>query len=192
MTALLLLGGCSAFSANWMSAKGGAPFRLGAVKSALWLEDSWSDPSDGEGAAWLLLTEAERGCGDLEDEMGGDVDREDSLVWDKSGVLAWFGFDVPSGESADWEGEYWSAYGQVLSYDEELQDRPVRTLSVVAWADGSVYETYGMQARGEIEGHGDKVVGTLDHELLKAKFQAEDCGQIEGSSWDDTGWYERR
>jgi len=46
---LLLLAGCTLFDGSAMSARGDAPFALGPVRSALWMESGWSDPEEGEG-----------------------------------------------------------------------------------------------------------------------------------------------
>ena len=74
--------GCSMFSPNSMSARGNAPFKLGKVASALWFEERWADPEDGEGAATILLVDKETDCDEFLEELDGSVDPKDSLLWE--------------------------------------------------------------------------------------------------------------
>jgi hypothetical protein len=176
---LLLLAGCT----NTMTPRGGAPFALGGVRSALWMETGASSPDRGVGEAIVLLASDEIGCSTLADTLGEGTDAADSVLWSGSGVLLWLAFYVPSGDAADFAGDYYAGtYG--ASYG--ASDAPERTFAALAWSDGSIYQTSGLGITTVTGVDDDTAAGRARTDLVEVRFHAEVCPPA--TRGDDTGW----
>ena len=176
------LGGCSP---NTLTSKGDAPYHLGGVRSALWMQAQGSDPDEGSASGVLILTSADYGCGAFEKELTGETDLEDAIWWKSEGLLASFAWVDPGGDDAGWEGSYF--VGGYLAY--YTSDETLRTMATNVFSDGTLFETYYSElGRGDITSHsGATVGGEITTETLHATFRAENCGALE-SEPTDTGW----
>lgn len=181
--------GCGLFAGpNYMRSKADLPFSLGKVQSALWIEevDTWDESEVAR--AELLLISAEVDCDDLEDDP---LDEEDGAIWEASGILASVRYSVWSHEGSidaddyDFEGVYWSGV-DVDEVGSEVESH--RSWWGGVFGEGTLLETYDPHGRIEITEHSeDTVRGTMETELLSARFELEHCGsRVEEHG--DTGW----
>ena len=197
---ILLLAACT-YSSRATSA---APFSLGKLKTALFAESRWSSPDSGNGSATLLLVDdASYGCSDLEAELNGESEPRDSITWKASGVLVDLEWWTNTGDNIGWEGEYWQgsySYAGYFYYDySEEGDGDQKTVSrrhmgSVAFADERVYQGNYLFGRLDVEsGDAQTVSGVAETEWWKARFEAENCGQVgeagptDGEETRDTG-----
>lgn len=184
---------------NKMSATSDAPFKLGSLKKALFAESRWSSPDTGSGNATLLLVDdASYSCSDLQSELSGDTDARDSITWSASGAVVDIDWWNNLGTNIGWEGDYYQgsySYSGYYYYDYAEEDDgdqkgvSRRQISSVAFADGQTFQ--GSYLFGHLEiasGDADAVTGRIDTEWWKAKFKAENCGQVgeDGPSESDT------
>lgn len=187
-----VVSGCGWFG-NSMRARGGAPFSLGSAKSSLWMESQWSDPDEGYGNATLLLTNADMDCGDLEDELTGEVDRDESVLYTASGLLLSVAWYDGGQDDEGYEGDYYSGLyplGYTWYYSDDAE--PVRVFNMTAFDDGHTWNDYYSLGRLEIGGYDDDglVSGKVRTDWVAASFRAEHCGDEPGRDPDDwdTGW----
>ncbi len=185
--------GCSLVMPNSMGTRGEAPFKLGSLTSALFFEGAYSDADEGYGQGILMLTDADMDCDDLEDELTGDTEQEDSVMWNHAGIAAVMTWMQP-GEDAGFEGTYVSGFYPYATYQwYEDPEVATRIFAATAFSDGVSYdEEYG-SGWLEISSAEDQIVGRLKTDWLKARFRAEDCGkepEDDSGSWSgsDTGW----
>ncbi len=177
---LVLTMGCS----NSMSARGDAPFKLGKVESALWLQDESSQPLEGYGRASLLLISKELSCSQF---MA--LENDDAVFWAESGIMATFrwsynAFEDSPEQDAGWEGTYYAGMDV-----DELWENNMGEVSRWFWgwafADGAVWSVYDDDGLATIEEYDTEVVGELGTALFEASFKAEDCGKE--AAVQDTG-----
>jgi hypothetical protein len=157
--------------ATWVKGDGDAPLELGAIKTALFVEDEENDESRAE--ASLLLVDGERDC----DDALGEWSDYGTVLYDGSGLT----FDLLWSTSADdpaafaWEGTWVSGYA--TAYTE------ARLLTGWLFADGWVHDAGN--AWVEVTEHDSDVVeGTFDSRWYKGAFEAENCGVGERDSED--------
>ena len=172
------LAGCSR---NTLTSTGDAPYRLGGVRSALWMQTGGSDPDEDDEQGYakgvLILTSADYGCGGFEKQINGETDLEDAIWWKSEGLLASFYWQDSNNGDPGWEGSYFA--GRYFAYDEAPDTMRMMTTSV--FSDGALFESYYSElGRGDITAYsGDTVGGEITTETLRATFQAENCGELE-------------
>lgn len=184
---------------NTMKATRDAPFSLGSLKSALFAESRWSNPDSGSGAATILLVDqAGFSCKDFADELNGFTEPQDSVTWKASGAVVELEWWNNTGANIGWEGDYYQgaySYSGYYYYDYTNEDGESETSQVdrrnmasAAFADERVYQGSYLFGRLTIDsGDADSVSGSIQTEWWKAKFEAENCGQVgdEGPSDGD-------
>lgn len=187
LLAPLLLSGCSllGLGGNHMRATGDAPFSLGKVASALWIEDAWADPAEGDGEGFLVLTTADIDCEDLAAELNGEVQPKDSFIVTERGIAVDVEWWDPRNRNAGFEGAYYSGL-YPLGYDEGPDAETFRYFQLSAFSDGATWSDDYSIGKAEITDYGDEVVGTLRSQWVKASFEAENCGKLESTYeyWD--------
>lgn len=180
---VVLLSGCGPPWGQWMRAKSPAPFKLGSVESALWLEASYSDTSHGQGRATLLLIDTPVSCADYqEDDFHDELFRASGIELSVSWRHRPFG---DSGDASDvgWEGVYFMGANVDALEDDGVTTRYFYGL---AFADGTVYDLEAGAGETELRGQSSELVwGQVDAPLFAARFRAENCGQE--SLEQDTG-----
>lgn len=183
---------CSLFVPNSMRARGDAPFSLGKVESALWMEDRWSDPDEGWGSGTLLLLDEGLDCDEFEDALRGETEDEDSFLAEASGVVAELAWLMPE-EDAGFEGTYYSGWYPYYSYAwYEDPSHAVRVFQSAVFSEGTIWQDDYETGRLEVKTLDDELQGSLKTDWIAARFAAEDCGKIpdlETSPADDTGGY---
>lgn len=191
---ILLLAGCSLFSANSLTARSGAPFSFEGVKSALFVLDASNRPEDGYAGGYLVLSSEELGCPAFTRDLVEHHTADSDILWEGSGMLAQLAWYALPARDAGWEGTYESGnYGQYFGYySYYYTNDPVelRMWEPLVWGDGELWSTYGSLGLLEITDYGqDEVVGKGSTEWLKFKFKAEHCGELEtvDPPDDDTG-----
>ena len=180
---LLLLLGCTS-----MRSTSDAPFDLGRLQSALWFESAWSSPDDGWGNATVLLVDEEFSCAKLEAELSGEIERRDSIIWTASGLLLTLQWQDTDGANLGWAGDYYQGttstgyYYYYYDYAKDVAGGTVRTdrrtLSVQSFDEGAVWTGQPLLARLTIDGGGQEIAGSTSSDWWKARFKAENCGQV--------------
>ncbi len=183
---------CGRWGSNWIALndKRSVPVELGAIQSALWIE--MGAPEYGFGQGWLVMSDEDIDCEDLETEYGyyfyGLIySEEDNFLGQGSGMLALYAWWQDDDSDAGYEGIY-SAGGYSTSEEGELE----RRMLPVLYGDGVLWlDYYGAAGHSEILEHSDdQVVGTINSDLLDARFTAENCGSFESDYYDDDDdWY---
>ncbi|MCP4919956.1 MAG: hypothetical protein GY913_23890 [Proteobacteria bacterium] len=187
-----------ALSCTNMSSTRDAPFDLGRLKSALWFEAAWSAPESGFGTATILLLDEDFTCGQLHKELSGETERKDSILWTASGLLLSLDWRDSDGTNLGWEGDYYQgtySMGSYYYYYAEGTDvaggtvaTDRRTLSASAFDEGRTWSGDAILARLAVDSGGaDEVSGTTESAWWSARFDAENCGQLEaeyGYSYD--------
>lgn len=181
---LLLLAGCGAFGGA-----GGVrihhpelmPFEIGKIASTVWAEMPGSDPGDGDGEAWVLLTTSVTTCAELEATVGEGYGYglwdADSVFSQSTGLvllLAWYHQD-------DFDAGFEGLYGLGSSVESE-EGRLERAAQLLMFDHGEF--VYTGTTRGWVtidEVSGAEARGEVDTELVDADFTAENCGRFEGA-----------
>lgn len=173
-----------------MSATRDAPFKLGALETALWVEHTWSNPTQGIGGATLLLVDdPDFTCRDLKAELSGDTERKDSIIWRSSGILLDLFWQDTDGENIGWKGDYYQGtysrgsyyyYYYDYGYGKDVAGSTrtdSRTLTASVFEDGRTWSGQGLLAHAGItSGTSDSVSGTSKSSWWSAKFSAKNCG----------------
>ncbi len=171
---LLALGACS----NSLSERGDAPFKLSGINTALWIERD-GETLDGDGRAYLLLSDVEGSCNELELELKGDIPEHESQRWTSRSVLAHFAWEDSMERDQGWEGIYYGGF-YPLYYWSYQADYTVRLFSSQVFSDGVVYDGDYWMGEAEVEAYsGDEVEGWIETEMYEASFTAEHCGSYE-------------
>ena len=157
-----------------MRAIGDAPFDLEGMQSATFTQTANSAPAQGVGGADLLVSSEVLRCGQ-------DIPSEGSTIELR---LGWMhqAFD-PEDSALDqgWEGVYLEAQAAQARVD---QGAVRRTLFVVVYTEGERWDLAQFPGQVELREFGEPIVGSLDHQWLRGRFEAERCEQ---QSVEDTG-----
>jgi hypothetical protein len=200
MTMLLMLAACT--GPGNLSTRNHAPFDLGKLQSALWFESTWADPDDGDGSAYILLTDGQTSCSRFQDELNGDMQGADSLIWKDSGVLLQVEWFNTAGENIGYEGAYsamqplygYGYYYYYYDYDygkaEGELGQDVRWFDWVVFSEGVNYASsdYGAGVLNIDSGGSDEVTGRVRAEWFTADFTARNCGRLEQRERDSAWW----
>ena len=185
-----------------MKASKDAPFELGELQTALWFETTWSSPDEGDGSAWILLTDGNTSCSKLQDEIHGRVEAADSLVWKDSGVLLQLQWFNTRGQNIGFEGAYsameplygYGYYYYYYDYDygkaEGTEGQDVRWFEYAIFSEGRNFSgmDYGMGALTNESGSASTVEGEVHVPWFEAEFNAKNCGRLE-DPWEDSDWW---
>jgi hypothetical protein len=154
---------------NSMRPVGGAPFDLQRMASATITQTPESDPEAGVGFADLLLSSGTLRCGDAL-----DLQSSQDMVQLR---LRWFheSFDISDpGVDMGWEGLYTQAADRAESDEFGSVHRSFFTSVVV---EGERWDLDRFPGELQVEDFGELVSGTVDHQWVKGRFEAERCGQ---------------
>lgn len=152
---------------------GDLPVDLSSISSALWFEDSYSDPEHGEGAGYLVLSGEALNCESVGYGLFYGYEQP-SFMTNGSGLVVMFSWYHEKEENAGWEGQY-IVGGAIVSDDGDLE----RNAMLVLYGNGLVFVDGGNSGLATIDASSDAAVsGTMDLDTLKAKFTAENCGKL--------------
>ncbi len=200
---LFLLAACVGNGPGKMATRGDAPFELGKLSTALWFETVWAEPDQGNGSAYILLTDGTTTCAQLQEELTYQTQGADSLLWRDSGVLLQVQWFNTEGENIGYEGAYSSMrplygygyYYYYYDYDygkaEGSKGQDVRWFDWVVFSEGVNYSSsdYGAGALYIDGGGSERVTASVRAEWFTADVKARDCGQLQRSS-EDSGWWD--
>ena len=173
----LLLGLAGCHGDNWIEVHSSdlVPFDISEVEDAVWGEDEYSDPTQGMGLGYLIMSSDSIDCAAFMD-LGYSYGQDPTFIDTSSGIIVQFMWYHDEGENSGWEGHYpisgeyesdlgaLERYAWLLPYGESL-----------VW-----YSYYNIAGLAELVSLEDGVEGKISTNLLDAGFQAEDCGKVSG------------